>query len=93
MARAMDNENPTIVEVADLPTRKRERRTKKTGPRKADDVAGLDADLLWDDLLEDDEVHADGDATGEPIDEQEIYGTHILDHLRMDHSRLTSCQT
>lgn len=72
----MDNENPTIIEVADLPTRRRERRTKNGSPRKADAITGFDADLPWDDL--DDSDH-DGEGNvvgtgGEPIDEQEIFG-------------------
>lgn len=76
----MDNENPTIIEVADLPTRKRERRTKKGGSRKADDITGFNANLPWDDL--DDGDHeagsTDSETGGEPIDEQEIFGMHKL---------------
>ncbi|CAN8101418.1 unnamed protein product [Discula destructiva] len=70
----MDNENPTIIEVAALPTRKRERRTKKSGPRKVDDLTDFSVDLLWDDVDEDDaDAGGSSDDTGEPIDEQEIF--------------------
>ncbi|KAJ4420174.1 hypothetical protein N0V82_004517 [Gnomoniopsis sp. IMI 355080] len=71
----MDNENPTIIEVANLPTRKRERRTKKGGPHKADDITGFNADLPWDDRDDDEqEGRSNGAETGgEPIDEQEIF--------------------
>lgn len=76
----MDNENPTIIEVADLPTRKRERRTKKGAVRKANDITGFNANLPWDDLDDGDHEGASDDAGtgGEPIDEQEIFGMHTL---------------
>lgn len=74
----MDNENPTIIEVADLPTRKRERRSKNKGPRKAEDVTGANLNLPWGHLLEDEaDADASGDDSGDPIDEQEIFGTHL----------------
>lgn len=77
----MDNENPTIIEVADLPTRKRERRNKKGGPRKIDDITGFNVDLPWDDP---DDGDNDGEGNraetaGEPIDEQEIFGMSLFD--------------
>lgn len=76
----MDNANPTIIEVADLPTRKRERRTKKGAPRKAHDIAVCHADLPWDDPDDgDDEDQGNSENTGgEPIDAQEIFGTHAF---------------
>lgn len=73
----MDNENPTIIEVADLPTRKRERRTKKNAPRKIEDLTGPNVKLPWDDDDDaDDDSNADG--AGEPIDEQEIFGKNCV---------------
>lgn len=80
----MDNENPTIIEVADLPTRKRERRSKKGGPHKADDITGFNAGLPWDDPDDGDHEGSNGVETGgEPIDEQEIFGMHLLDAILM----------
>lgn len=88
----MDNENPTIIEVADLPTRKRERRSKKSGPRKVEDLTGPNVDLPWDDDDDaDDDINDDG--TGEPIDEQEVFGTHCGHFCQHTHHYrpLTSC--
>lgn len=63
----MQNSNPTILNVADLPTRNRP--TIKAGDRPSGIFAAVPnpADFLSSDSEDDDLLE-------EPIDEQEIYG-------------------
>lgn len=73
----MDNANPTIVNVSDLPTRRRRSPGRSS---KADDgsiFALLDLKSTLLDHYDESESDLDSeeDLSVEPIDEQEIYGT------------------
>lgn len=73
MGRELDNANPTVVNVSDLPTRRRERRNKVVR-LVGDDGARWSTShgIFGDD--EDLRDEADSDDGGDPIDEQEIFG-------------------
>jgi len=84
----LDNANPTILNVSDLPSNRQRRREKGDGPKKqgvqeilmARPSYSLDPFYLSD-FSDGDSSDADSDdSTLEPIDEQEIYGKpHSLD--------------
>lgn len=77
MGRELDNANPTIVNVSDLPTRRRDTRNRLASRSVDDDIRWHTSfDGIFGDS--DDTSDADADEAGDPIDEQEIYGTHLF---------------
>lgn len=84
----LQNANPTIRNVSELPTRRRAAR-KAARRTKAVDVGPYEADLDWDDSLEHEAIFGGSGALAEcddqgmeeedPIDEQEIFGMSFLD--------------
>lgn len=77
MGRELDNANPTIVNVSDLPTRRREKRNKVVRLVGDDGARWSTSPGIFDDA-EDVRDDADSDDGGDPIDEQEIFGTLLL---------------
>lgn len=79
MGRELDNANPTIVNVSDLPTRRRDKRNNKVVQLVGDDRVrwSTSQGIFGDEDAEDVGVDVDSDDGGDPIDEQEIYGKHI----------------
>ncbi|KAL4927933.1 iron-sulfur cluster assembly protein CIA2 [Aspergillus undulatus] len=77
MASEMQNSNPTILNIADLPTRLRPSVTQKAGTYGSDFFASafpsLDVDVLPDYSPPTSDSEGDNDLMEEPIDEQEIY--------------------
>lgn len=73
MGRELDNANPTIVNVSDLPTRRREKRNKVIRLVGDDGARWSTSHGIFDDT-EDHRADGDSDDGGDPIDEQEIFG-------------------
>jgi hypothetical protein len=75
-----DNANPTVLNVTDLPTRRgRDGVNKKKAPgSEIQELLQMKSRYMINDSDLSDpesELESDEDATVEPIDEQEIYGT------------------
>lgn len=74
----MDNANPTILNATDLPTRRRRSLASAATVKESTIYSLLEmkSSSLVDHYEESDpEIESEDDATIEPIDEQEIYGT------------------
>lgn len=70
MAKTLDNANPTIINVSELPSRRRQNKDADEAhsgrPREWD----AEFECCWD------QGYESSDQEPEPIDEQEIYGKH-----------------
>lgn len=74
MGRELDNANPTIVNVSDLPTRRREKRNQVVRLVGDDAARWSTSQGIFGDAEDLRAGTADSDDGGDPIDEQEIYG-------------------
>lgn len=79
----MDNANPTVLNVADLPTRRGKGGlgSKKTAGSEIQQLMQIKSHYMMQDIdLSDPESapESDEEAAVEPIDEQEIYGKFVL---------------
>jgi hypothetical protein len=79
----MDNANPTVLNVADLPTRRGKGGpgSKKTAGSEIQQLMQIQSHYMMQDLYLSDLESApesDEDIAVEPIDEQEIYGKSML---------------
>lgn len=81
MDRGLDNANPTILNAAQLPTRRNKAGASFKGPESLyEEIVTRKPSYMFppysapDAWTFDDEDSSDGQLTEEPIDEQEIYG-------------------
>ncbi len=84
----MDNENPTILSAADLPTRRRRNPGTTAKPNESSTYALMEfkSTSLVDRYEESEEDPESGDdETIETIDEQEIYGMSLFRHRGLTH--------
>lgn len=77
----LQNANPTIINLSELPTRRRQKGAAQRGNVELN--AFTPRPPHWDKPSSDvfgghgSETESDGSYAGDPIDEQEIYGTHM----------------
>lgn len=79
----LQNANPTIINLSELPSRRRQKGAARRGNDELN--AFTPRPPHWDKPSSDvfgghgSESGSDGSYAGDPIDEQEIYGTHHMD--------------